>query len=134
MDSSGLKVTIVPVISVVPTSLTSYLGTPISYSCWWIFPPRWTTTLRLVDNAFTQETPTPCKPPETLYESLSNFPPACNTVITTSRADFFSFSCRSVGIPRPLSETVIELSSLINTSISEQCPANASSIELSTTS
>jgi len=44
---------------------------------------------------FTTETPTPCSPPETLYVSLSNFPPACSTVITTSAAGFFSVACMS---------------------------------------
>ena len=42
------------------------------------------------ESALTQDTPTPCKPPDTLYVSLSNLPPACSTVITTSKADFFS--------------------------------------------
>ena len=31
-----------------------------------------------IDEAITTETPTPCNPPDTLYESWSNFPPACN--------------------------------------------------------
>ena len=30
--------------------------------------------------------PTPCKPPETLYPPLPNFPPACSIVNTTSTA------------------------------------------------
>ena len=55
-------------------------------------------------------------------------------VYTTSNADLPSFSWKSVGIPRPLSRTEIELSSLMVTYMSLQYPANASSIELSTTS
>ena len=134
IDSSGLKVTSVPVLSVVPISRTSYWGIPILYSCSKTLPALWTSTLKSVDNALTHETPTPCRPPDTLYEPLSNLPPACSTVMTTSRADLFSFSWISVGIPLPLSLTVIELSSFIKTSMFEQCPAKASSIELSTTS
>jgi hypothetical protein len=42
--------------------------------------------------------------------------------------------CIAVGIPLPLSKTVIELFSFIKTEISEQYPAKASSIDLSTTS
>ena len=86
------------------------------------------------DRAFTTETPTPWSPPETLYASFSNLPPAWSIVITTSAADFPSFSCMSVGMPRPLSTTVTLLSTWIVTSILLQKPACASSIELSTTS
>ena len=42
------------------------------------------------DKALTTDTPTPWSPPDILYELLSNFPPACNCVIITSAADFFS--------------------------------------------
>ena len=72
------------------------------------------------DRALTQETPTPCKPPDTLYESLSNLPPAPIFVITTSNADTPSFLCIPTGIPLPLSFVVIELSSLIITLITSQ--------------
>ena len=89
---------------------------------------------RFSDKALTTETPTPCKPPETLYELSSNLPPACKTVIITSAAGFFSSGCMSTGMPLPLSETVTELSTFISTVIASQCPAKASSIELSTTS
>ena len=58
----------------------------------------------------TTETPTPCRPPETLYELLSNLPPACSSVMMTSAAERFSSLCRSTGMPRPLSSTVTELS------------------------
>lgn len=87
-----------------------------------------------MESAFTQETPTPCSPPDTLYEPLSNLPPAWSTVITTSSADLCSFSCRSTGIPRPLSCTTMELSWFIVTSMCVQKPASASSMELSTVS
>ena len=87
-----------------------------------------------LESALTHETPTPCKPPETLYVSLSNLPPAPIFVITTSNADFPSFLCKSTGIPRPLSSTRIEFPSKIVTLIVSQYPAKASSIELSTTS
>ena len=40
----------------------------------------------------------------------------------------------STGMPRPLSDTVIELSAWMVTLIVSQWPASASSIELSTTS
>ena len=60
------------------------------------------------DKALTTETPTPCSPPDTLYESWSNLPPACNCVIITSAADFFSILCVSTGIPLPSSLTVID--------------------------
>ena len=36
--------------------------------------------------ALTALTPTPCRPAETLYVSLSNFPPAWSWVMTTSAA------------------------------------------------
>ena len=66
------------------------------------------------DKALTQDTPTPCRPPDTLYEFWLNLPPACNTHITISAAERFG-SCLSsnftpVGMPRPLSVTEIELS------------------------
>src|SRR6185503_4945118 len=82
------------------------------------------------------DTPTPCRPPETLYEFWSNLPPACSSVITISAAERLrsSSSLMSVGMPRPLSTTEMELSVWITTLMSSQWPANASSIALSTTS
>src|SRR6185369_12002804 len=58
------------------------------------------------DSAFTTDTPTPWSPPDTLYESLSNLPPAWSVVMTTSSAGFFVVAWMSVGIPRPLSRTL----------------------------
>ena len=52
----------------------------------------------------------------------------------TSAADIFSPLCISTGIPRPSSSTETVLSEFIDTVIFLQCPANASSIELSITS
>ena len=51
-----------------------------------------------------------------------------------SAAEIFSPLCMSTGIPLPSSLTVIVPSELILISIFLQCPAKASSIELSTTS
>jgi len=47
-----------------------------------------------------------------LVELLSNLPPACSSVMTISAAERFcsSCSCTPVGMPRPLSTTLIELS------------------------
>ena len=38
-------------------------------------------------SALTQLTPTPCRPPETLYVFESNLPPACSLVSTTCAAE-----------------------------------------------
>src|SRR5690606_20743290 len=79
-------------------------------------------------------TPTPCRPPDTLYALLSNLPPAWSIVIATSTPGRRSVGCRSTGMPRPLSLTVMELSAWITTSMRVQWPASASSTALSTTS
>ena len=55
-------------------------------------------------------------------------------VNTTSTAGIPAFLLIPTGIPRPLSITVMELSSLIVTSIVSQNPAKASSTALSTIS
>ena len=52
----------------------------------------------------------------------------------TSAAEMPSSAWMSVGMPRPLSETVTEPSALRVTSIVSQWPASASSMALSTTS
>ena len=82
----------------------------------------------------TTDTPTPCRPPEISYTSCENLPPACSCVIITSAADIPSPLWIPTGIPRPSSDTDAELSVYNVTTILLQCPANASSIELSTTS
>src|SRR5262245_56486969 len=88
------------------------------------------------ESAFTTDTPTPCRPPETLYVLESNLPPACSSVITISAAERLSSSSSlmPVGMPRPLSITDTELSVWMVTTISSQNPARASSTALSTTS
>ena len=86
------------------------------------------------ERAFTTEAPTPWRPPDTLYPPPPNFPPACSTVNTTSTAGFPALWLIPVGIPRPSSSTVIELSLWMVTCIWVQYPARASSMELSTIS
>ena len=49
--------------------------------------------------------PTPCRPPDTLYPSWSNLPPAWSTVMTTSMAGLPSLAMTSTGMPRPSSST-----------------------------
>mmetsp|Transcript_3535 Transcript_3535/g.8517 ORF Transcript_3535/g.8517 Transcript_3535/m.8517 type:complete len:223 (+) Transcript_3535:1809-2477(+) len=113
-------------------------ATPLSNRMACPFPPLSTTTSTDSDKAFTTEIPTPCNPPLTLYPPapprFSNFPPACKTVRTVSRALIFVFGCTSVGIPRPSSTTVQDPSGLMVVEIKVACPAKASSTELSTTS
>src|SRR5207249_6258610 len=88
------------------------------------------------ESPLTTDTPTPCKPPATLYEFWLNLPPACSSVITISAADRLSSSSSlmSVGMPRPLSTTDTELSAWMTTLLSSQYPASASSMALSSTS
>ena len=69
------------------------------------------------DKAFTTDAPTPCNPPDTLYPPPPNLPPACKIVKTTSTAGKPALWLIPTGIPLPLSITVIELSSLIVTSM-----------------
>src|ERR1019366_2139863 len=86
------------------------------------------------DSALTTETPTPCRPPDTLYETSSNLPPECSTVMITSAAERPSSVWISTGMPRPLSETVTDSSACTVTTTRSQKPASDSSTELSTTS
>ena len=88
-------------------------GNSIKY----FFPSLLIFNFNFSESALTTETPTPCNPPDTLYESWSNLPPACNCVIITSAADIFSPLCISTGIPLPSSSTVTVLSVLIETVI-----------------
>jgi hypothetical protein len=69
-----------------------------------------------------------------LYEELSNLPPACSVVITTSSAGLPVPACTSTGMPRPLSFTDKLPSVSKVTVMSSQNPARASSTALSTTS
>ncbi|CFW40008.1 Uncharacterised protein [Bordetella pertussis] len=71
-------------------------------------PSRHTTTSRRVASALVTDTPTPCRPPENAYAPppcLSNLPPACRRVKTSSTTGAFSSGCRPTGIPRPSSST-----------------------------
>ncbi len=98
-------------------------------------PSRYTSTFSHSESAFTQVTPTPWRPPDTLYAFDSNFPPAWSFVITTSRVSMPStVGWGPTGMPEPLSTTVTELSVWMVTLISSARPAMASSTELSTTS
>ncbi len=132
----GRKWISVPVFSLFPVCVSGPSGAPFVNDISYKLPFLRILILSFVDRALTTDTPTPCNPPEILYELLSNFPPACKTVMTISGVVLPSSSsgCTSVGMPLPLSETVTELSVWITIFISSQCPANASSIELSTTS
>ena len=134
ISGSGLKVINVPCKSVFPVTSNWVLVMPRSKVISCFLPPLQTSALNRVDKAFTQLTPTPWSPPETLYESLSNFPPACSLVSTTSMAGMPILGWISTGIPRPLSETDNDPSSWMVTTMWSQCPARDSSIELSTTS
>ena len=134
MVGSGQKVVLVPVPFAEPTFASFSDVLPWSKAILYSPPSRFTNTSTREDSALTTETPTPCKPPDTLYPSPPNLPPAWRMVKTTSTVGIFSFGCLSIGMPRPLSATVTELSGCIHTSILSQYPANASSTELSTTS
>src|SRR5690606_3602789 len=133
MVSSGQNDRMVPVRSVVP-SFCSGPGSELTYFCVQITPPRWISTSRRLDRAFTTDTPTPCKPPDTAYDLLSNLPPACSTVSATSTPGFFIVGCSSTGKPRPSSSTRTPPSASSVTSTRVAYPAIASSTALSTTS
>jgi hypothetical protein len=132
-----LKETVVPVPVDLPVTAISCVLSPREKAISCTLPPRRTVTRVHSERAFTTETPTPCRPPETLYEPpswFSNLPPACSAVSASSRPDTFSVGWMSTGMPRPLSTTVTELSTWMVTSTRSAKPASASSIELSTTS
>ena len=131
---SGLKVIFVPFLRDFPVTFSGDTVSPRTKSIWCTDPSRRISAVSVSERAFTTETPTPCSPPDTLYVSRSNFPPACRIVRTTSAADFPSSGMMSTGIPRPLSSTVIESSAWMATVMVSQYPAIASSIALSTTS
>ena len=73
-----------------PTTFSGALASPFLNSIKYFFPSLSMYSSNFSERAFVTDTPTPCKPPEILYELWSNFPPACNCVIITSAADFFS--------------------------------------------
>ena len=63
---SGENVTVVPVSGVSPTTCRGSVTCPLAKRMRWIFPLRRTSTSIHSESAFTQDTPTPCRPPETL--------------------------------------------------------------------
>src|SRR5438876_6359485 len=104
MVLSGRNLTLVPVFALTaPVFFSLLVGSPLEYVCSQVNPSRQISRSNSSLSAFTQETPTPCNPPETLYDDESNFPPACNLVSTTCAAGIFSpsISIGSTGIPRP---------------------------------
>ncbi len=69
ISESGRKVIVVPTASslaIFPTISMSPVGSPRSNSCRWILPSRRTSATSRSESALTTETPTPCRPPETL--------------------------------------------------------------------
>ena len=133
--SEGVKLISVPVRPPdSPTSASGASGSPPLKRIENSLPSRQMRMSRVSESAFTTETPTPCKPPETLYEFWSNLPPACRWVMITSAAETPSSSWIATGMPRPLSVTVTEPSPFSVTSMRSQWPASDSSMALSTTS
>ena len=96
-----------------------------------VCPSRSTSTSSREASALTTEAPTPCRPPEAVYEPPPNFPPACSLVITSSTPLSLVLRSTSTGMPRPLSLTSAEPSACSVISIPVQCPASASSTALS---
>src|SRR5664280_2088851 len=139
MAASGQNEMVVPVRPRGAGPVTASLPVglpPFSNSMTWCWSSRSISSNSRLDRALTTETPTPWRPPETLYPPPSpNFPPAWRTVRTTSAADFpLCLGIGPVGMPRPLSMTLTPPSGRRVTLMRVQNPAMASSTELSTTS
>jgi len=66
---------VVPRCALGPTTASGDTGTPSRYSCWYSLPSRWIVRCSVSERALTTDTPTPWRPPETLYEESSNLPP-----------------------------------------------------------
>jgi hypothetical protein len=66
ISASGRKVMMVPVAVVGSPLVSSVCGTPRAYSWSQVKPSRRTSISSFSDSALTTETPTPCRPPETL--------------------------------------------------------------------
>ena len=89
VSSAGIKLTSVP--------CSSSLHSPIFVKCFVVVPFANSTSytppffhifvFSHTDSALTTDTPTPCKPPDILYEFLLNLPPACSCVMITSAAE-----------------------------------------------
>ena len=71
-----MKVIVVPVVLAFCPFLSLAFGIPLSNSIVWTCPSLLISATSHEERAFTQETPTPCNPPETLYALFSNLPPA----------------------------------------------------------
>ena len=119
---AAMKCTSVPRRSVTPSTTSGATASPWRNSIWCILPLRQILSFSHSDSALTTDTPTPCRPPETLYEFWSNLPPAWSSVITISAAERrnSSSSLMSTGMPRPLSTTLTELSVWMTTLMSSQ--------------
>src|ERR1043166_1150969 len=87
---SGKKWTLVPRFLLAPDFFSLLVGVPLEYVCSQVKPSRQISSPSSSLSALTQETPTPCNPPETLYEDESNLPPAFSLVMTTCAAEIFS--------------------------------------------
>src|SRR5664280_128415 len=139
MAASGQNEMVVPVRPRGAGPVTASLPVglpPFSNSMTWCWSSRSISSNSRLDRALTTETPTPWRPPETLYPPPSpNFAPAWRTVRTISAADFpLCLGIGPVGMPRPLSLTLTPPSARRVTLMRVQNPAMASSTELSTTS
>ncbi len=81
---SGLKETVVPRPSSFPKDLSLPAGMPRLNFIPHSFPSRRTRTSSQAERAFTTESPTPWRPPDTLYIFRSNLPPEWRVVKTIS--------------------------------------------------
>ena len=66
MSASGLNVTVVPRSVVASPRVSSVVGSPRAKLCVQTKPSWRTSTVSHSERALTTETPTPCRPPETL--------------------------------------------------------------------
>ena len=66
ISGSGQKVVLVPVPFALPISWSLVAVLPWSKSMAYSLPSRLTHTSTRVESAFTTDTPTPCRPPDTL--------------------------------------------------------------------
>src|SRR5215218_1988783 len=119
MFGSAQNDTVLPCF-LVGAPLCSVPGRLYVYSCVQLNPSRRISTVSRLESAFTTDTPTPCRPPETAYALPSNLPPACRMVSATSTPGFLSLGCRSTGKPRPLSVTETPPSASNTTSMVSQ--------------
>ena len=117
---SGLKKIFVPVLRCPTASIffKSFFFKLSANSIANFEPSLFISAFKLVDKAFTTETPTPWRPPEKVYSLLENLAPACSLEKISSTPGTFSSGCMSTGIPLPSSSTVMELSLFRQTDIS----------------